>query len=382
MYTAKYACIFGLTGSIGGGAERSYIKNTYRAVPFEVPQFLQTCPGTGKEPPKNLGVKLLPTHREKLDEVAKLTLEFFKKVPVLVITRGGAELDEVHRLLRDRLPERMGVEPWNAKKQTNAIDDHLLVLRERNGRGDLLKDKWASVIEQATKRRGTHEASFCCVTVTDLFGGRGHDYSVDDELAIANGGMLVIATSMPDEREWCAAHRAAPAHPTQPGERQCTSKPSSDSSCWIAMRLPHDRTQWKGRTARQDKPGQFYVVLSEDREPFSEGKEGAEYLKEFKKLEKPAKVAKGAEPSAKTVDDLKIESLHRRKDRHMSDTLTRFKSDQAKGAWLNELCEKYYSSCPPGEEQTARGRDERREWPAVGSVLEETDRKVSHAIAS
>lgn len=200
---------------------------------------------------------------------------------------SGAELEEVHRLLRERLPDRMGVEPWSAKKAQNAIDDHLLVLRERNGRGDLLKDQWAHVIEQATKRRGTHEASFCCVTVTDLFGGRGHDYSVDDELAISHGGMLVIATSMPDEREW---------------------------------------TQWKGRTARQDKPGQFFVLLSEDAEPFSEGKEGADYLKELKKLDKPDKpTAKGSTRASaastadatqsKSADDLKIESLHRRKDR-------------------------------------------------------------------
>ena len=183
--------------------------------------------------------------------------------------------------------------------------------------------------------------------MTDLFGGRGHDYSVDDEQAIANGGMLVIATSMPDEREW---------------------------------------TQWKGRTARQDKPGQYFVVLSEDAEPFNEGKEGVEYLKEFKKLKaekggKPAKEGTGE----KSMDDVKIESLHRRKDRHMNETLDRFKSDQAKGAWLNELCEKYYASEAPTEETSsaaggkqaaARGRDERQEWPLMGSPHEGNDRKL------
>ena len=40
-----------------------------------------------------------------------------------------------------------------------------------------------------------------------------------DKDANANGGMLVIATSVPDEREWI---------------------------------------QWRGRTARQDRPGQCY----------------------------------------------------------------------------------------------------------------------------
>ena len=46
---------------------------------------------------------------------------------------------------------------------------------------------------------------------------------VVDKEANANGGMLVIATSIPDKREWI---------------------------------------QWKGRTARQDRPGQFQVVLN------------------------------------------------------------------------------------------------------------------------
>ena len=61
--------------------------------------------------------------------------------------------------------------------------------------------------------------------MTELFGGRGHDFNVMDEKADKDGGMLVIATSVPDEREW---------------------------------------TQWKGRTARQDKSGQYMVILRSD----------------------------------------------------------------------------------------------------------------------
>ena len=34
------------------------------------------------------------------------------------------------------------------------------------------------------------------------FGGRGHDFDRLDERANAEGGMLVIATSIPDAREW------------------------------------------------------------------------------------------------------------------------------------------------------------------------------------
>ena len=39
MYN-QYNCIFGLTGSIGGPAEREYIKRTYKAVVYEVPHYL------------------------------------------------------------------------------------------------------------------------------------------------------------------------------------------------------------------------------------------------------------------------------------------------------------------------------------------------------
>ena len=39
MYS-KYSCIFGLTGSVGGEAERAYIAKTYQAVPYEVPLSL------------------------------------------------------------------------------------------------------------------------------------------------------------------------------------------------------------------------------------------------------------------------------------------------------------------------------------------------------
>ena len=66
-----------------------------------------------------------------------------------------------------------------------------------------------------------------------VFGGRGHDYQVLDKEANANGGMLGIATSIPDEREWI---------------------------------------QWKGRTARQDRPGQFYVIMDETQKPFDDPK--------------------------------------------------------------------------------------------------------------
>merc|ERR1719393_113922 len=42
----RYYRILGLSGSIGSAAERSFLKETYGAVFFEVPPFLKTCRGS------------------------------------------------------------------------------------------------------------------------------------------------------------------------------------------------------------------------------------------------------------------------------------------------------------------------------------------------
>ena len=41
----RYAGIFGLTGSVGGKAEATYLAKTYQALKFDVPRFLDTCAG-------------------------------------------------------------------------------------------------------------------------------------------------------------------------------------------------------------------------------------------------------------------------------------------------------------------------------------------------
>ena len=79
--------------------------------------------------------------------------------------------------------------------------------------------------DDATKRLGGSEDNRCRVTVTDKFGGG--DFQVDKE-ANANGGMLVIATSIPTSAS---------------GSR-------------------------KGRTARQDRLA-VHVLLDESSPPFT-----------------------------------------------------------------------------------------------------------------
>eukprot|EP00966_Prymnesium_polylepis_P141811 3274215-Prymnesium_polylepis.1 len=75
MYT-KYSCIFGLTGSVGGDAERQYIKKTYDLHVYEVPQFLKTCKNTTKEEAKNLGVVIKSKTSEMIEEVVKTAVKY------------------------------------------------------------------------------------------------------------------------------------------------------------------------------------------------------------------------------------------------------------------------------------------------------------------
>ena len=236
--------------------------------------------------------------------------------------------------------------------------DEVQQFAEFDEEGRSLKEEWAVIIEDSTKRLGGVEDSRCRVTVTDRFGGRGHDFQVVllvatcylllatgylllapcclllavcclllaaccsllaafcvllaaccfllatcylllatccfqvvDKENNANGGMLVIATSIPDEREWI---------------------------------------QWKGRTARQDRPGQYYVILNQQAKPFT--------LPEFSKL--AAKVSK------MTSEDDKIEELLGVADAGIGQQLANFKVEQAAGEKLNELTEKYYTQKP------------------------------------
>ena len=123
-----------------------------------------------------------------------------------------------------------------------------------------------------------------------------------DKEANANGGMLVIATSVPDEREWI---------------------------------------QWKGRTARQDRPGQFYVILD----------------KKSKALQKPGLLSKvqGAKKGGAPDHDARIEYMLDNADDGIGDKLVAFASEQASGEKLNEVAMKYFQKYP---------RDFDAPWPS------------------
>jgi len=271
-------------GSVGGKAELNYLTKTYHAVKFDAPRFLDTCAGNARKVVTNHGVELHAGPEKQVERVVELAHEFYRKVPVLVIASSTEELVKIHTAISEA-----GIVPADEVQRFSEFD----------ARGASLKASWQTIIDDATKRLGNTESSRCRVTVTDRFGGRGHDFQVVDKESNANGGMLVIATSIPDEREWI---------------------------------------QWKGRTARQDRPGQFYVILDEKAKPFST-KTG------LKSKVLGAKITSGEKKGA--IDhDARVEMLLDCADDGIGDKLVQFASEQAAGEKLNELSEKYFRKYP------------------------------------
>jgi len=238
-----------------------------------VPRFLDTCVGNARKAVTNHGVEIVDSDQKLIERVVALAEQYFKQVPVLVICSSPEEIA--------KLTEALGASGM-------VPPDEVLRFTEFDASGRSLKEQWQTIIEDSTKRLGGVDDNRCRVTVTDRFGGRGHDYQVVDKEANANGGMLVIATSIPDEREWI---------------------------------------QWKGRTARQDRPGQFHVILNKQAKPFSDKP----------KLEMKLK---------KLSEDAKIEMLLEVADEGIGEKLKRYEGEQTTGEKLCELTEKYFEKHP------------------------------------
>ena len=161
----RYQGIFGLTGSVGGKAELGYLQKTYHAVKFNVPRFLDTCVGTPLKVVTNHGVELCAGPGEQIARVVELCEQYFRRVPVLVIAASDEELGELYRAV--------GV-------SAKIPQDEVLRLSEFDEHGISLKTEWQTIIDDSTKRLGTADDNRCRVTITDRFGGRGHDFQVGD----------------------------------------------------------------------------------------------------------------------------------------------------------------------------------------------------------
>ena len=215
----QYECLFGLTGSVGGKAEKDFLVRTYGAKMFKVPSFLDTCQGQAGHCATFLKpVALCSGKEEHHKTIAQFVKKHHQKVPVLVI----CETPEVAKTVFQKLKSLIG----ETKVQ-------FLLERDIEKRTTVSRAEIAATVDKATKTWQGHEegAGPWTTTVTDYFGGRGLDYQVSSDTVNDNGGLMVVMTSIPDsEREWI---------------------------------------QWKGRTARQDRNGQYKVILDETDDVFN-----------------------------------------------------------------------------------------------------------------
>ena len=200
----QFHFLIGVTGSVGGEAEKQYVQATYGAGVFSVPPFLLTCADARKEDPALIAMEFYDEESSQLAHVKELAMTKSQRVPVLIITGSPQDAQRVRAAF--------------CSMKGRAADTQLFV---EVVNGQSLEDKWAGIVDTATRPHAS--GSGWNITVTDYFGGRGHDYKVDDEDVDEAGGMLVIMMQVPDsKREW---------------------------------------VQWRGRTARQDRRGQLALIL-------------------------------------------------------------------------------------------------------------------------
>jgi len=183
--------------------------------------------------------------------VIALALEKCRTVPVLVICTGGGtmEVEEDSKTVIKPLGDvdasfRMKMRIQEALQQManqNIIDIGQSAEGGKTYTADMFVQHFANkiydpkekketsvdmdhprIISSATdKVVGNSRTAIRMITVTDPFGGRGHDFDVTEDAVNDEHGMLVIATSIAGSRDW---------------------------------------TQWKGRTARSGTSKQQLLV--------------------------------------------------------------------------------------------------------------------------
>lgn len=255
---------------MGGAAERAYLEKTYEAGVLSVPPFLNTCTDIQKVEPAVIHMQVTKSEKEQLQAVRDVAYKAAAHRPVLVIAKTGEDAGRIYKGLR------------------KSVNDERVQLLVEVIDGVKQNMKWESIIDAATQPFTEGGCNAWHITVTDYFGGRGHDYKVTDESANDAGGMLVLITHIPDSsREW---------------------------------------VQWKGRTARQDRNGELALVLNSS-ENFM--MQQGDILLNFKKGD--------------LNNDELVSALLERRSTAMEKKLDGYAEDQRVSMLTNVLCDRFYA---------------------------------------
>ena len=206
------------------------------------------------------------------------------------------------------------------------------MLLQSDTSGSLIRTgKVKSIVEQVGQE--IEKTSQWRITLTDYFGGRGQDYRVTDKTANLNGA---FTCPLVNPVSFCEDFNA----PHVPGGLMV-----------IAAHIPVNRRewiQWLGRTARQDKSGQYAIVLDSQDELYIkvEEKNTQEDLEGM---------------DARTLGEKMVKDLLEARDEDVEEKLNKLGSTLDRGIKMNELCEAFYSKYgnsdadhwPNGPEETA-----------------------------
>jgi len=207
----KYNRIIGLSGSVGQDTERAYLSQLYRARFFKVPKFLTTCRGSTCNTAQPRGVIIEEDEDAQWRTTCERAFACRESAPVLIIARD--------RHTATRLAQELHCQA-NAK----GLSGKDIVCSLSRDLCENQPEQFKENLFRCTQPLGRGASKAFRIAVTDPRGGRGVDYRVSDADADRAGGLTLIVNHIPKcSRDW---------------------------------------TQYLGRTARQDRRGQWFAVLS------------------------------------------------------------------------------------------------------------------------
>mmetsp|Transcript_49288 Transcript_49288/g.107270 ORF Transcript_49288/g.107270 Transcript_49288/m.107270 type:complete len:1299 (-) Transcript_49288:82-3978(-) len=206
-----YGRIVGLSGSVGNDMERDYLKKIYKAEFFKVPAFLHTCRNSPYYTAVQKEVIIEENEHLQWQSTCDKAFEYREKVPVLIIAPSRQKAN----LLSAELQAMANAKGLRAKDVVRSLSRDTF---------ESFPEQYKENLFQCTQPMDKGSAKKFRITVTDPRGGRGTDYHVTDPDADRNGGLLLIIQEVPKQaRDWA---------------------------------------QYLGRTARQDRHGQWMAVLN------------------------------------------------------------------------------------------------------------------------
>lgn len=207
----KYSRVIGLSGSVGNDAERSLLKTIYHAQFFKVPKFLETCRDSQHFEAHQRGIIIDSDENTQWHTISDKAFENHQHVPVLIIAKSRESATQLAKELQ-------------SVASAKGMHGNDIVLSLSRDLYETKPDQYKENLFKCTHPVGKGSQRLYRIAITDPRGGRGTDYRVSDADADIEGGLLLIIQYIP--------------------------KQSRD---WI---------QYLGRTARQDRHGQWMAVLN------------------------------------------------------------------------------------------------------------------------